>query len=146
MRPKWILVAEDNNNDADLTLHALTSERSRADGWVVVARDGSEALDYLYARNGFHRPDGSKPALVLLDLKMPKVDGFEVLHQIKADAELRTIPVVVFSSSSEETDLARCYEEGANAYVVKPLDFKDFVTTLRKVSSFWLGINMPPPE
>lgn len=146
MKQKWILVAEDDHHDADLTLRALKMDPPPVSGEVIVAHDGSEALDYLYCRNGFKNRNNTNPAFVLLDLKMPKVDGQEVLRQIKADSRLKMIPVIVFTSSREERDLARCYLIGANAYVVKPLDFKEFIAALKQLRTFWLGINEPPPE
>jgi len=104
-----------------------------------------EALDCLYRRGAFQSRDDNPPAVVLLDLKMPKVDGLEVLRQIKSDAALKSIPVVIFTSSRERTDLARTYLLGANAYVVKPLGFQEFVSALKDVKKFWLIINEPPP-
>jgi CheY-like chemotaxis protein len=140
---KWILLAEDNVNDADLAKRALGASPSAED--LLVARDGSEALDCLYHRGLFQTRKAGPPTVVLLDLKMPKVDGFEVLRQIKTDARLKNIPVVVFTSSREETDVARSYELGANAYVVKPVDFQKFVAALKEVRLFWMVINEPPP-
>jgi CheY-like chemotaxis protein len=141
---KWILLAEDNENDADLSLRALTLAEPPGD--LILAHDGAEVLDCLYRRGGFEARVENPPALVLLDLKMPKVDGLEVLRHIKADARLKKIPVVVFTSSREQTDLARSYELGANAYVVKPVDFQEFVDALKEVRTFWLLINEPPPN
>ena len=146
MKTKWILVAEDDSKDASLTLHALTKDKSPATSEVIITRDGSEALDCLYRRNDFKSRDGSLPAFILLDLKMPKVDGLEVLRQIKADLRLKMIPVVMFTSSREEADLTRCYQAGTNAYVVKPMDFKEFVTTLKRLSTFWFIVNELPQE
>ena len=145
MKPKWILIAEDDDKDADLTLHALLPERSQSRAGVIVVHDGSEALDCLYHRNNFQfRDDDDDPAFVLLDLKMPRVDGRGVLRQIKSDARLKLIPVVVFTSSREETDVAQCYHLGANAYVVKPVDFNKFVETVREIRDFWLECNELP--
>jgi CheY-like chemotaxis protein len=141
---KWILLAEDNPKDADLTIRALRTNGSP--GEVILARDGSEVLDCLHRRGAFEALNHGPPALVLLDLKMPKVDGLEVLRQIKADAGLKAIPVVVFSSSFEESDLARAYQLGTNAYVVKPVDFTQFVSALNGIRAFWLALNEPPPE
>ena len=142
-KPRWILLAEDNANDADLTMRALAANQSPSE--IVLAGDGAEALDCLYRRGAFQARDDDPPSVVLLDLKMPKVDGLEVLRQIKSDAVLKNIPVVVFTSSKEGTDLAQTYQLGANAYVVKPLDFQEFVSTLKDVKKFWLIINEPPP-
>jgi CheY-like chemotaxis protein len=140
---KRILLAEDSANDAELTLAAL--EDHHLVNEVVVVRDGEDALDYLYAR-GAHagRRDGN-PALVLLDLKMPKVDGLEVLQTIKSDPTLKTIPVVMLTSSREEQDLVRSYELGVNGYVVKPVDFTEFVDAVRQIGGFWAVVNEPPP-
>ena len=140
---KRILLAEDNPNDVELTLTALAEFHLANE--VVVARDGGEALDYLYRRGSFaDRPQGH-PAVVLLDLKMPKVDGLEVLRQLKADPNLKSIPIVMVTSSREETDLVKSYELGANAYVVKPVDFQDFVRAVKDLGSFWAVVNEPPP-
>ena len=139
---KWILVAEDNEHDADLTVRALIINQSPDN--ILIAHDGAEALDCLYRRNGFHGRELGPPAVLLLDLKMPKVDGLEVLRQIKADARLRTIPVVVFTSSREESDLTRSYDLGANAYVVKPVDYQKFVAAVKEVRKFWMVLNELP--
>jgi len=140
---RWILLAEDNANDADLTMRALSANQSPSE--VILAADGVEALDCLYRRGAFQSRDDNPPAVVLLDLKMPRVDGMEVLRQIKSDAVLKNIPVVIFTSSRERADLARTYQLGANAYVVKPLGFQEFVSALKDVKKFWLIINEPPP-
>lgn len=143
-KPRWILLAEDNAHDADLTMRALAASQSPSE--VVLAGDGAEALDCLYRRGIFQSREGDDPpAVVLLDLKMPRVDGMEVLRQIKSDATLKSIPVVVFTSSNERADLARTYQLGANAYVVKPLGYQEFVSTLKDVKQFWLILNEPPP-
>lgn len=140
--PKRILLVEDNERDIELTLAAF--EEHKLVNEVVVARDGIEALDYLHRRGQFaHR--GPDPAVVLLDLKMPKVNGLEVLAQMKSDPRLRTIPVVVLTSSREEPDLARCYGLGANAYVVKPVDFRQFIQAIQSLGFFWAILNEPPP-
>ena len=141
---KRILLAEDSVKDVKLTLTAL--EEKHLANKVDVVRDGEEALDYLYRRGPFQsRPDGN-PAVVLLDIKMPKVDGLEVLRQIKSDERLKTIPVVVLTSSREERDLAESYKLGVNAYVVKPVDFSQFVDAVKEVGAFWAVINEQPPE
>jgi CheY-like chemotaxis protein len=140
---RWILLAEDNPNDADLALRVLAAQQAPSE--VVLAVDGAEALDCLYQRGAFRSCDHGPPAVVLLDLKMPKIDGLEVLRQIKNDPALKQIPVVVFSSSNEGTDLTRTYQLGVNAYVVKPLGFQEFVAVLKDVRKFWLTINELPP-
>ena len=140
---KPILLVEDNPHDLELTLVAL--ERSQLANDVIVMRDGAEALDYLL-RQGDHanRADGN-PAVLLLDLKLPKVDGLEVLKTVRDTAELRSIPVVMLTSSREEPDLVRAYELGVNAYVVKPVEFRDFVTAISDLGIFWAVLNEPPP-
>ncbi len=141
--PKWILLAEDNVNDADLATRALAADESCAE--VVIARDGAEALDYLRRHGEFLHHARGDPAVVLLDLKMPRVDGFQVLEAIKSNAQLKQIPVVIFSSSREERDLIRCYQLGANAYVVKPMDFRRYVAALKDVMLFWTVTNESTP-
>jgi CheY-like chemotaxis protein len=141
---KRILLAEDNANDVELTLNAL--QQNHVANEIVVARDGAEALDYLYRRNAHaDRPLGN-PALMLLDLKMPKVDGLEVLRQVKSDASLKSVPVVVLTSSREEQDLLRTYDLGVNAYVVKPVDFHEFVDAVKLLGGFWAVVNEVPPD
>ncbi|MGH9144916.1 MAG: response regulator [Vicinamibacterales bacterium] len=138
-----ILLAEDNANDVELTMTALRENKVLNE--VIIVRDGAEALDYLFKREGHkHRP-GANPALVLLDLKMPKVDGLEVLRQIKSDPGLKSIPVVVLTSSREEQDLVSTYNLGVNAYVVKPVDFHEFVEAVKLLGGFWAVVNEPPP-
>jgi CheY-like chemotaxis protein len=138
-----ILLVEDDPSDVELTLGAL-AEYNLANE-VVVARDGKLALDYLYCRGEFSgRPD-ENPAVVLLDLKLPKVDGLEVLQQVKSDERLKMIPVVVLTSSQEEKDMMRSYKLGVNAYVVKPVDFHEFINAVRELGVFWGIINQPPP-
>lgn len=140
---KPILLVEDNPRDLELTLVAL--ERSQLANDVIVLRDGAEALDYLLRRNAYStRPDGN-PAVMLLDLKLPKVDGLEVLKVVRETAELRSIPTVMLTSSREEPDLLRAYELGVNAYVVKPVEFKEFVTAISDLGIFWAVLNEPPP-
>ena len=140
---KRILLAEDNPNDAELALCALDEHRLADE--VVVVRDGAEALDYLL-RRGAHagRPAGH-PVVAFLDLKMPRVDGLALLRQMKADPELRTIPVVMLTSSREEFDLAQSYQAGVNAYVVKPVDFQQYLDAVKQLGRFWAHVNEPPP-
>jgi len=140
---KWILLAEDNGHDADLAVRALAAGDSCAE--VVVTDDGFRALDCLRRRGEYLGHVRSDPALVLLDLKMSSMDGFQVLEQIKSDARLKQIPVVIFSSSREECDIIRCYQLGANAYVVKPMDFRRYVAALKDVMRFWIVTNEPTP-
>ncbi len=140
---KSILLAEDNPRDVELTLTAL-SEHNLANE-VVVARDGEEALDYLLRRGRFALRTEGNPAVVLLDLKMPRVDGLEVLRRIKSDEKLRAIPVVMLTSSREERDLVETYRLGINAYVVKPVDFERFVEAVREVGVFWAILNERAP-
>jgi CheY-like chemotaxis protein len=144
-RQKWILLAEDNLNDADLAARALAADGNAE--LVVVAHDGVQAMDCLHHRGEFHSHAGSgNPALVLLDLKMPRMSGMEVLRQIRSDAGLKPIPVVVFTTSREPEDVAQCYRLGANAYVVKPVGFDELVTVLKATKAFWLGLNQLPPK
>ena len=140
---KTILLAEDNPNDVELTLNALRSNRLAND--VVVARDGAEALDYLYERGQYAGRSAGRPGLILLDLKMPKVDGLEVLRTIKGHDQLRTTPVVMLTSSREEQDVVRSYQLGINAYVVKPVDFHSFIEAVKQLGAFWAIHNEPPP-
>ena len=139
---KRILLVEDSARDAELILDAL--EPHQLANEVVHVRDGAEALDYLYRRGQFAGRSDGQPALMLLDLKLPKVDGLEVLRQIKGDAALKMIPVVMMTSSRQEQDLVRSYELGVNAYVVKPMKFQDFVEAVKQVSGFWAVINEVP--
>ncbi|MDB6115183.1 MAG: two-component system response regulator [Lacunisphaera sp.] len=140
---KRILLVEDNLKDIDLTLAAL-DEHNLANE-VVVARDGVEGLDYLYSRGKFAGRDPGLPAVMLLDIKMPKLNGLEVLRQMRTDPALKNLPVVMLTSSREEPDLAASYELGANAYVVKPVDFAQFVDAVKQVGAFWAVLNEPPP-
>jgi two-component system response regulator len=140
---KRILLAEDSPQDVEMTLAAL--EEHHLANEVVVVSNGAEALDYLYARGKFAGHGNGLPVVVLLDLKMPKVDGLEVLRQLKADPERKRIPVVMLTSSREEQDLVRSYDLGVNAYVVKPVDFQKFMDSVRKLSCFWALVNEPPP-
>jgi CheY-like chemotaxis protein len=138
-----ILMVEDDPKDVELTLMAL--EDYKLANEVVVARDGEEALDYLYCRGNFTTRTPNNPAVLLLDLKLPKVDGLEVLQQIKSDEKLRMIPVVVLTSSHEERDMVASYKLGVNAYVVKPVDFHEFINAVKELGIFWAVINQPPP-
>jgi CheY-like chemotaxis protein len=138
-----ILIVEDDPKDVELTLTAL--EEYNLANEVVVTRDGEEALDYLYCRGNFTTRTNDNPAVLLLDLKLPKVDGLEVLQQVKSDEKLRMIPVVVLTSSREERDMVASYKLGVNAYVVKPVDFHEFVNAIKELGIFWAVINEPPP-
>lgn len=140
---KPILLVEDNPNDLELTLIAL--EKSQLANEVIVVRDGAEALDYLHARGNFQGRTPGNPAVVLLDLKLPKVDGIEVLREVRSAEKLRSMPVVMLTSSREEQDLLRSYSLGVNAYVVKPVDFKEFVRAISDLGVFWAVLNEPPP-
>jgi CheY-like chemotaxis protein len=138
-----ILIVEDDPNDVELTLTALTDYNLANE--VVVTRDGQQALDYLYCRGEFNTRSTGNPAVMLLDLKLPKVGGLEVLQQIKSDERLKMMPVVVLTSSNEEKDMMRSYSLGVNAYVVKPVDFHEFVNAVKELGVFWAVINEPPP-
>ena len=138
-----ILMVEDDPKDVELTLTAL--EDYNLANEVVVARDGQQALDYLYCRGEYTTRSKDNPAVMLLDLKLPKVDGLEVLKQVKSDEDLRVIPVVVLTSSKEEKDMVASYKLGVNAYVVKPVDFHEFVNAIKELGVFWAVINEPPP-
>ena len=138
-----ILLVEDDPNDVALTLTAL--EEYNLANEVIVTRDGEEALDYVYRRGTFSTRSNDNPAVLLLDLKLPRVDGLEVLQQIKSDQKLRMIPVVVLTSSREERDMVASYSLGVNAYVVKPVNFHEFVNAIKELGIFWAIINQPPP-
>ena len=140
---KPILLVEDNPNDIELTLAALAETHLAND--VVVVRDGAEALDYLRRTGPFADRPAGNPAVVLLDLKLPKVDGLQVLEQVKSDPGLRQVPVVMLTSSREEQDLVRSYSLNVNAYVVKPVEFGTFVDAIKELGLFWAVINHPPP-
>ena len=140
---KRILLVEDDPKDVELTLTGL-AEYNLANE-VVVAHDGEEALDYLHRRGAYENRSNGNPAVVLLDLKLPKINGFEVLEKIRADESLRFLPVVVLTSSHEERDLVASYKLGVNAYVVKPVDFHQFVNAVKELGVFWAVINEPPP-
>ncbi|MEM7032614.1 MAG: response regulator [Chloroflexota bacterium] len=143
MEAKKILLAEDDVHDAELTLIALEDYNLKNE--IMVVRDGAEALDYLYRRNQFADYASGHPVIVLLDLKMPKVDGLEVLRQIKADPNLRTIPTIILTSSREEQDIVESYKLGVNAYVVKPVAFDKFVAAVKQLGLFWILTNQAPP-
>jgi CheY-like chemotaxis protein len=139
-----ILLAEDNAKDVELTLEAL-SEHNLANQ-VTVVKDGVEAMEYLHCEGKYKLRKAGNPAVVLLDIKMPRMDGIEVLQAIRNDPALKMLPVVMLTSSREEPDLKRSYELGANAYVVKPVDFQDFIQAVKEVGVFWAVINEAPPE
>jgi CheY-like chemotaxis protein len=138
-----ILVVEDDPRDVKLTVTALDEYKLANE--VVVVRDGEEALDYLYCREQFASRPQENPAVILLDLKLPKVNGLEVLQRIRSDDGLKMIPVVVLTSSHEEKDLVTSYKLGVNAYVVKPVNFHEFVNAVKELGMFWAVINEPPP-
>src|ERR1700730_16810222 len=140
---KSILLAEDDPRDAELTLTAL--EENHLANQVTVVENGEEALDYLFCRGKFEMRETGNPLFVLLDNKMPKVNGLEVLKIIKADEDLKTIPVVVLTSSRETPDLIEFYNHGVNAYVVKPVDFSEFMKAVKQLGVFWAAVNEPPP-
>ncbi len=140
---RQILLAEDDKRDVELTLMAL--RESRLANEVVVVSDGAEALEFLFRRGEYGKRGPENPAVVLLDLKMPKVDGLEVLRQIRGSEELRKVPVVILTSSRQESDLMRSYDLGVNAYVVKPVEFEEFMNAVKELGIFWALINEPPP-
>jgi CheY-like chemotaxis protein len=145
MNPKTILLVEDNPSDIELTKRALG--KSHVANELVVAEDGQEALDYLFGERTYAGRDVTQlPALVLLDLKLPKVDGLEVLQRIRADQRTRRQPVVVLTSSKEEQDLAASYDLGVNSYIRKPIDFAQFAQTIQQLGLYWLVLNEPPPK
>jgi CheY-like chemotaxis protein len=137
-----ILLVEDNAEDEELTLHAL--QKRRLGNHIQVVRDGAEALDFIFKTGAFaHRADGN-PRLILLDLKLPKVDGLDVLRRIKADPRTRSIPVVALTSSREERDIVESYQLGVNSYITKPVDFEQFMEAVQQVGFYWLLLNQPP--
>ena len=140
---KPILLVEDNPHDLELTLIALS--KSQLANEVVIARDGAEALDYLHRRGEYKDRTVGNPAVVLLDLKLPKVDGLEVLREIRNTESLKSMPVCMLTSSKEEQDVVRSYELGVNAYVVKPVDFTEFLRAIADLGVFWAVLNEPPP-
>ena len=141
---KPILLVEDNPNDIELTLAAL--ESSQLANEIVICRDGAEALDFIYRRGPHADRQIQDPAVVLLDLKLPKVDGLEVLAKVKGDPVTRGIPVVMLTSSREETDVVRSYDLGVNAFVVKPVGFEEFFAAIKELGVFWAVLNEPPPH
>lgn len=141
---KRILLVEDDVKDVELTIAALSEYNLAND--ILIVRDGVDALDYLYRRGKFSEEPAGNPIVILLDLKMPKMDGIQVLRQIKTDKDLQMIPVVILTSSRESRDLESCYQLGVNAYVVKPVKFMEFVDAVRQVGIFWALINEPPPS
>jgi two-component system response regulator len=145
MESKTILLVEDNPDDEALTLRAL--KRNNILNEVIVARDGAEALDYLFARGAHSGRDTSKqPEVILLDLKLPKVDGLEVLQQIRQDERIRRLVVVILTSSNEERDIIASYDLGANSYIRKPVDFNQFMEAVRQLGIYWLVLNVSPPN
>jgi len=143
MHLRQILIAEDDPRDEKLTLAAL--EEYNLANKVLVVHDGEETLDYLYRRGKFKKRAPGNPVAMLLDLKMPKVTGLEVVKIMKADEHLKMIPIVVLTSSREEPDMRECYEYGVNAYVVKPVDFGEFMRAIKQLGVFWAAMNEPPP-
>ncbi len=140
-----ILLVEDNLEDVELTLHAL--RHNNLANRIQVARDGEEALDFIFCRGAFDRRDFDRqPKLILLDLKLPKVDGIEVLRQIKSDPHTQPIPVVVLTSSKEDKDMVQSYQLGVNSYIQKPVDFDQFRETVKQLGLYWLLVNQPPPK
>ena len=145
MNSKIILLVEDNPSDVALTQRALS--KSRVANEMIVAEDGQEALEYLFGTgNHLGRDVTETPALILLDLKLPRVDGLQVLRQIRADERTRRVPVVILTTSKEEQDVAQSYDLGANSYIRKPVDFTQFVEAIQHMGLYWLVINEPPPS
>lgn len=144
MSEKMILLVEDNPDDEELTIRAL--RQARIANVIVVARDGSEALDFMFGKGKYEGRDlGRMPAVVLLDLKLPKLSGLDVLQRLRADARSKLIPVVVLTSSSEEEDMLRSYQSGANSYVRKPVEFGSFANAVSQLGLYWVLLNEPPP-
>lgn len=144
MNSKTILLVEDNPDDEALTLRALQKNNILND--VAIVRDGAEALDYLFCQGSYATREPCSPAVILLDLKLPKIDGLEVLNRIRNDARTRLLPVVILTSSKEEQDVIKGYSFGANSYIRKPVDFAQFIEAIRQVGLYWLMMNEPPPE
>jgi two-component system response regulator len=138
-----VLLVEDDPDDLELTLHTL--QEARITNPINVARDGQEALDYVFSRGAHAGHENVQPRLILLDLKLPKVGGFQVLREIKADPSTRAIPVVILTSSGQERDLTDAYDLGANSYIQKPVDFVEFQKTIREMGNYWLGVNQAMP-
>ena len=139
-----VLLVEDDPDDLELTLHAL--REARITNPIQIARDGEEALDYIFSRGPFSGREATRPRVILLDLKLPKVDGLQVLRQIKADQRTRGVPIVILTSSSEDRDLIEGYRLGANSYIQKPVDFAQFQQTIRELGYYWLVVNQAPPN
>lgn len=144
MKPKKILLVDDSPRDTEMALEAL--QQYHLANEVTTLRDGAEALDYMYRRGEFATRRDADPAVILLDLKMPRVDGLEVLRQLKADPKFKAIPVVVMTSSREDQDVIKSYELGVNAYVVKPLNFHEFIEAIKTLGAFWAVLNELPPK
>jgi CheY-like chemotaxis protein len=145
IRSRLILLVEDNPDDAELTLRAF--EESKTLSQIVVAADGEQALDFLFATGSYvDRDPKVMPDVVLLDLKLPKVDGLGVLHRMRSDSRTRRLPVVVLTTSNEESDIIRSYDLGANSFVQKPVDFARFLGAAQQLGLYWLGLNQPPPS
>lgn len=144
MNSKTILLVEDNPDDEALTLRALQKNNILND--VAIVRDGAEALDYLFCQGSYATREPSSPAVILLDLKLPKIDGLEVLNRIRNDVRTRLLPVVILTSSKEDQDVIKGYSFGANSYIRKPVDFAQFIEAIRQVGMYWLMMNEPPPE
>lgn len=142
MKPKKILLVDDSPRDTEMAIDVLKQYHLANE--ITTLRDGAEALDYMYRRGEFATRTDAEPAVILLDLKMPRVDGLEVLRQLKSDNRLKTIPIVVMTSSREDQDLNRCYELGVNAYVVKPLSFHEFIEAVKTLGAFWAVLNELP--
>jgi two-component system response regulator len=144
MKNNNILLVEDNPDDAKLTIHAF--EKNNITNEIVVVNDGVKALDYLFKRGLYSKSDPNDlPTVILLDLKLPKIDGHEVLKQIRANETTKLIPVIILTSSKEEDDLVKCYQNGCNSYVQKPVDFTDFIQAVQSLGMYWLLLNEPPP-
>ena len=143
--PIEILLVEDNPNDEELTLYAL--KKNNITNQIQVVRDGAEALEYLFCTGAYvNRQINEPPKVVLLDLKLPKVDGLEVLEQVKTDPRTRAIPVVVLTSSQEERDIVESYQLGVNSYIVKPVDFEQFIEAVRQLGMYWMLLNISPAQ
>ncbi len=142
-KTKTILLADDNDNDIQLVLMALSRQNHHHE--VHIVHDGAEALDYLYYRGPSESRTHHNPDIIFLDLKMPCVDGLEVLRQVKSDPNLKTIPIVMLTSSCEENDVVASYQLGVNAYVIKPVDFKEFIEAIQETEIFWTARNEAPP-